>query len=483
MRNTSITIVKAIAIILVVMAHSGAPTWLSSFCYMLCVSLFFVASGYCFKASYLNNEIRFVQRRFRRLYVPFVTWSVFFLLLNPLLFQIGFLNEQYGNAAGGVTHPLDLHQGLQAFWSIIFNMSGYDQFLCGAYWFFRAMLVASIFFLFALKLANSSRYLRQFHLLPAVAVGLVALIFAFWQHSDGLRVTGLAQGGYREFMAIFFISVGFIYKSIYTQFIEGKCDDNKTHSDALPLWLHLTCLPLSGAALVFILGITHPSMSPSASSFLSIIMLALSGMIGFCFIYSLSVLLGRVRPLRKVLSFIGDNTIYILGFHLLAFKVVSMIKVGVYHLPWNMVGGHPVVNNPEGSWFWILYTIVGIVLPLAVVWCIRYCAEHYDIHSYARLARFVGRKIWSCLCVIGTWLVSGSVWIATNGWQGICRGFRTIWEGIYYFCVRFVDTVKAGADVRDDHDDDDSDEEYNDDEYEYEEEDDEEVEDDNDDEK
>lgn len=496
MRNPSITILKAIAIILVVMAHSCAPAVISNFCYMLCVSLFFVASGYCFKPNYLNDEVNFVSRRFRRLYVPFVLWSVIILCLNPVFFSTGILNEQYGNMSGGVTHPLNLHQGLQALWSIVFNMSGYDQFLCGAYWFFRTMLVASIAFLVGMKLVEISKFVRNRHIISTLVVAIIALGLAFWQHSDGLRVTGLAQGGYREFMGIFFIAIGFFYrqfddKILAVRFIkekdnegeedEEKADDGNKENvgkntkilagvdNAYPHWLHSASLVISFCALLAILSVSTPAMSSNATSFGSITMLAISGMVGFCFVYSLAHFLTRIPYVSATLTFIGDNTIYVLGWHLLAFKVVSMLKVGVYGLPWITIGGHPVVHSPEGSWFWILYTIVGLALPLGIVWCTKYCAAHYNIHSYARLAVTMGKGTWNFLKLCGHWISVAAAWLATNGIKGIKIGLIAAWHGICSFCVRFVDTVKAGADVthdveRHDEEEDEEDEEEDDDE-------------------
>lgn len=501
MRNLSITILKAIAIILVVMAHSGAPAVISNFCYMLCVSLFFVASGYCFKPNYLNDEVNFVSRRFRRLYVPFVLWSVIILCLNPIFFSTGILNEQYGNMSGGVTHPLNLHQGLQALWSIVFNMSGYDQFLCGAYWFFRAILVASIAFLVGMKLVEGNKFVRNRHIIASLIVALIALGFAFWQHSDGLRVTGLAQGGYREFMGVFFISIGFFYrqfndKILAVRFIKDEEDKNEENGEeaeyenadiagndtkaltttgrTYPHWIHSTSLVISFCALLAILNVSTPAMSSNATSFGSISMLALSGMIGFCFVYSLAHFLTRIPYVTAVLTFIGDNTIYVLGWHLLAFKVVSMLKIGVYGLPWITIGGHPVVHSPEGSWFWILYTIVGIALPLGIVWCLKYCATHYNIHSYARLAVIIGKGTWNGIQLCGHWIAVAAVWIATNGSRGIKIGLVAAWHGIYNFCIRFVDTVKAGADVTHDDDENGYDEEEEDDSEEDDEDDDDE---------
>lgn len=535
MRNPTITILKAIAIILVVIAHSGSP--ISNVAYMLCVSLFFVASGYCFNPKYLNDETTFVKRRFRRLYVPFVLCSVFFLLLNHFWFYTGILNEQYGNPSGGVTHPLNLHAGLQALWSICFNMSGYDQFLCGAYWFFRCLLVSSIAFLVLMKLFGSVRWLKSKLSLTATAVALTAIGFALWQVSDDLRVTGLAQGGYREFMAIFFISAGFLYRRMEDWLAQpAENADEIADFDAVETATEVVLNPIAGATvaeesadgasptskgktaktamelaskssgfivsfaqkitralcshsfitmpmmlamLVGILYIASPSMKASEKTFSGVLLLAASGVAGFSLVYNVSDILRRIVPLRKILVFIGENTLYVLLWHLLAFKLVSMIKVGVYGLPWNMVGCHPVIFTDEGTWFWILYVIVGVGLPLGIVALIRYCQNHYNIDSYAKFVRVFIIAVWSSICFCGKWSWRGIRFGSVKLWAGLCWIVTSGWKQIYDFCIRFVDTVKAGYDVNQDKEDlddeeydsdEDDDEDDDDDEDEYEDE-------------
>lgn len=547
MRNPAITILKALAIILVVVAHSGSPAPVSHVAYMLCVSLFFLSAGYCFNPKYLDEPAKFVSRRFKTLYVPFVVWSTFFLLLNHFWFTTGILNEQYGNPTGGVTHPLHLHEGLQSFWSILFNMSGYDQFLCGAYWFFRALLVSSIAFLVLMKLVKSARWFRSRLALSAFVVALMAFGFIFWQVSDGLKVTGLAQGGYREFMGIFFIAAGFLYRRfelwLETEPTEEVPEDDQDAAieeveedvemgDDMPLFagaqivvestepvqatpapeaatspsprrrkvakiivtaaaatLRMFCstpfltVPLALGVLIGVLYVGTPSMGASASNFSAAILLAVSGVAGFSFVYNVARLLDYVPRLNRVLAFIGDNTLYVLLFHLLAFKFVSMLKVGVYSLPWKMIGGHPVVHSDEGSWFWILYTVVGLALPLGIRWIVKYCGEHYDINNYIALVKAIWRFLIKMFRLLVRWIAIGSVATFHGLRKGIHWACVESWAGIYNFCVRFVDTVKDGADISEDKDDDDpanddGEEEEEEDEYEeYDEEEEEEEED------
>ena len=105
MRNTQFSIVKALAIMLVVLSHAGISGWLFNFVFIFHVPVFFLCAGYFFNTRYLADEHTFVVRRLKGLYLPFLRWSVFFLVVHNLLFHCGLLSEQFGNAEGGVTHP------------------------------------------------------------------------------------------------------------------------------------------------------------------------------------------------------------------------------------------------------------------------------------------------------------------------------------------------------------------------------------------
>lgn len=499
MKNPSLTILKALAIILVVMAHSSCPTYASRFAYMLCVSLFFLASGYCFDPKYLNDEATYVKRRFRRLYVPFVKWSIFFLLLNHLWFYIGFLSEHYGNAAGGVTHPLTLHQGLQALWSIVFNMSGYDQFLGGAFWFFRAMFVSSIVFLVGMKLLESLKWFRDQHTCSALALATLAVIMALWQSADGLKWTGLAQGGYRELMGVFFLAAGFAYRRfelwlekpaptaplfvapaqaskrilLTTKIANASCNTSMT----ITRWLSsqpLVSMLLSATILALLVVYPHPTMGTKARSMADICWLALSGVVGFSFIYNISKILHKIAPARPAFDYIGSNTLYIFVWHLMAFKLVSIIKVAAYSLPWAMVGSHPVVHAGKETWFWVLYTIIGIALPLGGIWLHRYCQTHYNLNIYIDWIKTAARYIWNAIRYIAGKISIVFVFCAMKLWMVLRWLLFHIWEEVYGFALSFIATIKASTDVNTDKEE--PDEEYEDDDEEEEDDDEEEEE-------
>lgn len=364
MRETKFSILKAIAIICVVLSHAGISGWLFNFVFIFHVPIFFICAGYFFNTKYLTDERTYIVHRFKGLYLPFVRWSLFFLLIHNVLFPLGILSETYGNAGGGVTHPYTWQQFSQHAWSIVSNMSGYDQFLCGAFWFFRALLLASIGFLLMFKLLNRSAQLRDYKH-TAWGVLFITLLLITWKTTTHLNLTGVAQGGYRELMGMAFMTAGFLLKQYEV------CDK-----------LNWKTALTSGTILLLASCFFPSSMvwNPNFTQFISLPLPAIAAFVMFTYI---SAWIDRHPGLiKRTFAYIGEHTLYIFAFHLVAFKVVSALKVWFYDLPWEAVGGHPVVITPANNWIWvILYLAAGVILPLLWLKSYRKFATKIDLNQ------------------------------------------------------------------------------------------------------
>lgn len=364
MRETKFSILKAIAIICVVLSHAGISGWLFNFVFIFHVPIFFICAGYFFNTKYLTDERTYIVHRFKGLYLPFVRWSLFFLLIHNVLFPLGILSETYGNAGGGVTHPYTWQQFSQHAWSIVSNMSGYDQFLCGAFWFFRALLLASIGLLLMFKLLNRSAQLRDYKH-TAWGVLFITLLLITWKTTTHLNLTGVAQGGYRELMGMAFMTAGFLLKQYEV------CDK-----------LNWKTALTSGTILLLASCFFPSSMvwNPNFTQFISLPLPAIAAFVMFTYI---SAWIDRHPGLiKRTFAYIGEHTLYIFAFHLVAFKVVSALKVWFYDLPWEAVGGHPVVITPANNWIWvILYLVAGVILPLLWLKSYRKFAPKIDLNQ------------------------------------------------------------------------------------------------------
>lgn len=411
MRDKTFSVLKALAIILVVVSHSGAPAWLNRFIFQFHVPVFFICAGYFFGLHYLDDGRQFVRRRFTGLYVPFVKWSLILLVLHNLFFAIGLLNEQYGNASGGVLHPYNWHDFFQNIWNITTGMQGYDVFIGGAFWFFRALLVASLVFWLGLKFFRWLRptdTLVQSAALLAVTMGLLIV----WKIAAGLKIPALAGGGYRELLGVMLMSFGLIYRQCRSY---------------IPLnWktgLAATTLTVLGAIYV------HASMASNADfgAFFGLLVPAMSGFMMLHYVSSL--ISAHLKPVETALAYVGERTLYVFAWHLLAFKLVSIIKVAAYGLPWLAVGGHTVVNHATDDLFWLLYTIAGIGVPLGCLALYRYYAKTIDFSTKS--------------CV--KYAIKGLIKLCYYIFIGIKKSLIYLWQCLVGFWRALKDIVKASS--------------------------------------
>ena len=357
-RDTTISVAKGIAIILMVIAHAEAPGWLCKFIFEFHMHLFFITAGYFFSTKYLHDEATFVKKRIKGLYWPFVKWAVFFLILHNWMFDIGILNEVYGNEQGGVLHPWSAHQIQQNLWTIFTAMAGYDAFLCGAFWFFRGLFVASILYLIIYKVVLKVLPIRAEASAPYL-VCLIMLLLCGWKTYEGLKVVNLVQGGYRDMMGCFFFGVGFIFKQFVTKYQELTA-----HYQAR-LW---TSLLFAGVVFLFSKYLT--ANMNWRSSFQQFLSLPIPAILGFLMTYNISQWIDE-HPwkVKQFLIYTGDHTLYVFIFHIISYKTVSLLKIWYYGLDPRQIGCHMVIHeHSQEDWFWVLYTIAGVGLPLAGIW-------------------------------------------------------------------------------------------------------------------
>ena len=358
-RETVISICKGIAIILMVIAHAEAPGWLCKFIFEFHMPLFFITAGYFFSLKYLNDEATFVKKRVKGLYWPFVKWAVFFLVIHNWMFDLGVLNETYGNEMGGVTHPYTWHQIQQNLWNIVTAMGGYDQFLCGAFWFFRGLFVASILYLIIYKVLDSSLKSARWKKAIPYLICLVMLLLCAWKTHQGLKVITLVQGGYRDMMGCFFFGCGFIFR----QYADRYRRSMSRHYAAF--WSSIVF-----GIVVFLFSKYLTANMNWRSTFVQFLSLPLPAILGFLMTYNLSCWLDKHdNILKRFLVYTGDHTLYVFIFHIVSYKVVSLLKIWYYGLDPKQIGCHMVIHeHSQEDQFWILYTIAGVALPLIGIW-------------------------------------------------------------------------------------------------------------------
>ena len=339
--NNYITIAKAMGILLMVIGHSGCPQVLFRIIYLFHMPLFFFCSGIFYKEiSNKDSGSLFMKKRIMGLYIPFVKWSLLFLFLHNLFMAVGIYNSEYGYEGGS-----SVYSAPEIFYKmvmILFTMHDYEE-LLGGFWFIRALFISSILIVvLSLLLKNQKRYKHE--LLCGTFLVLTLLIRRFLPDPEIWRDISMGCFG------AFFYMMGTISMR-YVRYWQNKYG------------AIICCIFFLLSYYYFKSGI---SMGCGFNKVLPFSVSAVSGTM--LTLYISSVIEGKCYVIKRVFYYIGNHTLDILALHFLSFRLVSFLIVLLYGINVSHVAEHPVINdvNMSHTYWWILYCIVGLVLPLLI---------------------------------------------------------------------------------------------------------------------
>lgn len=152
MRDNAVTYAKGISIMLMVLGHACYSTYVPTWVNMFDIPCFFFMSGYCFKEKYLSDFKTFAFNKLRGIYWPFVKWTLVFILLHNVLYDLGVYNSEYGfNGAASSTYSLsDILLNAK---NTVLRLSCSER-LLGGYWFLPCLLIGSFIFYAIVKFSE-----------------------------------------------------------------------------------------------------------------------------------------------------------------------------------------------------------------------------------------------------------------------------------------------------------------------------------------
>lgn len=344
-QNNIVTLTKAIGIILMVFAHAMSPehvVWRAIYTFHM--PLFFIMSGYCFKEKYLDDAKQFVVRKIKGIYVPFVLFALPFLAMHNVFCSWYFYE------------PVYLYGWKDFAWNagrIVTRMS-MNEGLLGTFWFLKELFWGNLIFYAALRLMRGK-------IIPVV-IGLIVLaeVLCFTH----LRIPYFTIS-HTSVLAAFFIAVGYLW------------DINSLRMRELGLarkwWMWLTGVALIAGELIVFGTLDFRNLTDTTMS-----VYVLPAVAGTMMVFGLCKLaLPHLKGVGlKIWEFIGNHTLAIMALHFTAFKLVSLGYIKMFHLPIEQLSEFPVLhdcaNMGRGA---LLYTFVGICIPLVCAWCWHKGAE------------------------------------------------------------------------------------------------------------
>jgi len=318
---------------LMVVGHSGCPDYLYRFIYMFHMPLFFFCSGFFMKPAEKFVDVRkFVFRRFKGLYWPYVKWGLLFLLFHNLFLSWKLYDPDYINY-------YSRSDFIDRFLHIVFTMTGHDQ-LADPFWFFKQLLLSSIL-VFVVEYALRSFRSKLKYLIVFLVLLSLTIISKFY--GWGLPVIWNLS---IIFLSACFFFLGYIYK--------------KFELKTIPPYLGLLAL------MILILGVYlyDDYLDMLWYTWKNVTLYIVMALVGVFMALSFSQILERT-PFNHILYYIGNHTMIIFILHLLIFKIVSLLKIFIYHMPYNQLADFKVIQE-YNDFFWVIYSIVGVSLPLVL---------------------------------------------------------------------------------------------------------------------
>lgn len=325
-----VDIFKGLLIILVVIGHSSNVK-LIPLIYAFHMAAFFFIHGYTSNYE-KDNFITYFIKKFKSLFVSFFTFNIAVYLFQMVLNFLGVYHYFYSTAFD-YSSILDF---FRYFWT-------FD--LAGATWFLIVLFFASILsrLLYdCLKLKNSETLAIRWHLVISTLLFLIFYMLFYSQKIAAAYFIDLIP------LSLFFISIGYYLKN-------ARVDD---YENSLTL-IKILCIVFYLVIVIFL----HEETEWSKRIFPNVLFLVFESLGGIFLFEYLSKFIVRfkdkVRLIYNSLIYIGNNTLAILKYHFLGFRLVFLVGVLVGVLNINSL---QYLTPPYTSFVFTLLTALVSVL-------------------------------------------------------------------------------------------------------------------------
>lgn len=356
-KNNNISIAKGLGITLMVMGHCGVPAPFDKLIYQFHMPLFFFCSGYFIKNITCKDSLfSFYYKRFKSIYIKFLLWSILFLLLHNVFYHINIYND-IATFQGQHSYLYTLSDFVHKSIKIAFSMNEHEQ-LVRSFWFLKQLFLASLIVSSVIFIINKST--RNHH----KSIGILVFFFLLSTISKYLNWS---------LPAIWDISLVSMSCTFYMAGYVFRAYNVLEHLDRTRYSLICVIISLTG---LFTLPWTN-MLEYTTKTIIPFYIVAFSGIV---FIINLSRTIEKSGS-RKMLYYLGQNTMVIFALHMLCFKIGNLIKLSVYNMPlWRLAEFQIIYDH--NTWFWILYTIIGICMPLLIDFLMKQSLKTKKVWKY-----------------------------------------------------------------------------------------------------
>lgn len=344
MRDKKIDIVRGIAIVLMVIGHSGCP--LKKFIYLFHMAVFFMISGYLFIPKYekgLNGIVEYILRKLKGIWLPYFVWTIIYTLLNNVFLLVNIYSSKEAFVLGEAVAAharMSVTDMLKNIVKAIF-MSGRTE-MGGAFWFLRTLFCLSCFFYIAgyilWKVIKSDRARDVVNLLMA----FLFLFVGYVMHLKGIQTFGIP-----------------IVFSTYVLFLIGHLIRKYS---LLERMMNLKSFFVSLFILVLACFRGAP-ISLGDNNFGNPIYMLIMSLAGWILCYYIAANFEKCFC-GNGFAKLGKHTMSIVILHFLCFKLIHLLQIFIYNYPIEYLAKFPYLNG-NGAW-WVMYAFVGVLVPIVL---------------------------------------------------------------------------------------------------------------------
>lgn len=335
---------KGIAIILMVLGHSGAP--FTHWIFLFHMAVFYMASGYCWNNKHVatyNSYWQYVWNKIKKLYVPYLICNLVFLLLNNVFIDTGIYasSQEYLDLIGSNDTTL-LHSRMtfieMAKQFVLMSLLIGGTELGGPTWFFSSLFIALVAFASIRFILIRIFKKEKLVLLTEIVISASFLLIA-WLISE-------EKVSFHMFDRMF---------AAYPLLVIGgwlhRLDNVWNHK-----WWQLIIVAVLAMGVLLLLN-PFGSISMARCKIETPLFFLATSLSGWFLLSSVSKLMPLV-PLAKL----GESTRSIVMWHFISMKCVTWAYIIIVGLPMILLGAFPFLDNTT-PYMWVIYTIIGVGLP------------------------------------------------------------------------------------------------------------------------
>lgn len=334
-RIVLVDMLKCIGIVSIVIGHGMAVSPflnlpLGAFVQNYHIMIFLFVAGFLFSEKNAQKPISYIYNRFKKLMWLTIVFSFIFILLHNCFCSLNMIDSSYYSFSDMLNKF-----GLSMIW---FHM----ETLLGTFWFIPMFFFATAIFAIMFSIARATKkpvYLHLFFILLTMTAGLLLNVY---------HITIIGPWH----IQISLLGIPIIYLGYFVKLYWNKLEKYFTGGETL---LALFLLILINKYVGWNDLASNHILNPYLFYPVSIVA------IGFCI--GLAKLFSRSKTTTEICCYIGKHSFDIMALHFMSFKLIDIIYGAITNAQASAISRFPQAFDLN-----YLYVIVGIVLPLLIMY-------------------------------------------------------------------------------------------------------------------